>query len=188
MFAVLDPDHVAARNANDLGELFLRNTGPLTCSPVRGANFWVLHDCFHVTSYTSRGVTCQVESHLHFNRWHVTLRHVTGAGTPGSRLRALREAADLSQLQLSEATGVDRSAISNIELGKVGLGYKRAAMFAQALDVDVKELLPGGRGAPSLDQRLAKLELMLSQLLSPGQVAAVELQLARDDLDEAVGG
>ncbi len=113
---------------------------------------------------------------------------MTGAGTPGSRLRALREAADLSQLQLSEATGVDRSAISNIELGKVGLGYKRAAMFAQALDVDVKELLPGGRGAPSLDQRLAKLELMLSQLLSPGQVAAVELQLARDDLDEAVGG
>ena len=52
-----------------------------------------------------------------------------------------REAAGLSQEQLAFASGIDRSFVSKLELGKVRLGLGIAKKLADAFDVHLSVLI-----------------------------------------------
>jgi transcriptional regulator with XRE-family HTH domain len=53
--------------------------------------------------------------------------------SPGESVRIMRELQELSQNQLSEATGIPQSTISAIERERVNLGVERAKVLARAL-------------------------------------------------------
>jgi transcriptional regulator with XRE-family HTH domain len=53
--------------------------------------------------------------------------------SPGESLRILRELQELSQNELSEASGIPQSTISAIENGRVQLGVERTKVLARAL-------------------------------------------------------
>ena len=53
--------------------------------------------------------------------------------TVGESVRILRELQELSQNQLSEASGISQATISAIENGRVRLGVERAKVLARAL-------------------------------------------------------
>lgn len=60
----------------------------------------------------------------------------------GLRIRTARKAAGLSQVQLSEASGVDQRTISDIETGDVkSPGFDPVAKLARALDIPADDLL-----------------------------------------------
>jgi excisionase family DNA binding protein len=59
----------------------------------------------------------------------------------GTRLRARREAAGLSQLQLSAASGVTHEAISNLETGKRSPFASTVRALAQALGIHPERLI-----------------------------------------------
>jgi DNA-binding XRE family transcriptional regulator len=56
-----------------------------------------------------------------------------------SRLKALREARGLTQVQLSEASGVSQATISRVEAGRLEPGWETAVRLADALGVSVEE-------------------------------------------------
>ena len=86
--------------------------------------------------------------------------------TPGERIRELRLERDWTQKQLAAKVGnIDHSGVSNIELGSVPLGHRRAQRFAKAFGVSVEEILPPAAARTSLssvDRRLANIEETLS--------------------------
>ncbi|HET7202405.1 MAG TPA: helix-turn-helix transcriptional regulator [Steroidobacteraceae bacterium] len=51
----------------------------------------------------------------------------------GESVRILRELQELSQSQLSAATGIPQATISAVENGRVNLGVERAKVLARAL-------------------------------------------------------
>ena len=53
--------------------------------------------------------------------------------TVGESVRILRELQELTQSQLSEATGIPQASISAIENDRVNLGVERAKVLARAL-------------------------------------------------------
>ena len=53
--------------------------------------------------------------------------------TVGESVRTVRELQEMSQSQLSAATGIPQSTISAIENGRVNLGVERAKQLARAL-------------------------------------------------------
>lgn len=73
----------------------------------------------------------------------------------------------MSQQKLATMTGVDRSAISNMERGQVGLGEGRAEILAAALGTTAEALL----GSPAEEAAERSLEdARLDELL--GSIAA----------------
>lgn len=72
----------------------------------------------------------------------------------GYRLRAIREAAALTQIELSRRSGVSQSNISGMERGRLRLpSYRSVRKLATALDVPVQDLLavPDATPAPAPD-------------------------------------
>ena len=61
----------------------------------------------------------------------------------GLRVRALREAADLSQEGLAERTGMSRNYLGSIERGEVNPSLLKIASVAQALNVPLGQLFAG---------------------------------------------
>lgn len=61
---------------------------------------------------------------------------------PRNRLRELRKAAGLSQIQLAEATGVSQSAISQIENDVIAMDTAWMRSFARVLNCTPADLLP----------------------------------------------
>ena len=59
------------------------------------------------------------------------------------RLRELRERVSLSQMELSERSGVSRATIADLELGKRGAQPKTRRKLAAALGVEPWELVEG---------------------------------------------
>jgi transcriptional regulator with XRE-family HTH domain len=57
------------------------------------------------------------------------------------RLRELRERVSLSQMKLSERSGVSRATIADLELGKRGAQPKTRRKLAEALGVEPWELV-----------------------------------------------
>jgi transcriptional regulator with XRE-family HTH domain len=55
--------------------------------------------------------------------------------TPGEMLKTLRELQELSQSELSDATGISQSNISAMETGARQIGRERALVLAKALRV-----------------------------------------------------
>lgn len=111
------------------------------------------------------------------------LRHVTYAG---DTLRRLRESAGLTQEQLSKKSGIDRSAIVNIERGNIGLGPARASRLAKALRVDpvvfVDPVTIDESGRPlTLEERVAGLEERQRHGIEEvyGKLAGLEERLER---------
>lgn len=65
------------------------------------------------------------------------------AGTRiGERLRATRLARGLTQEQLADKAELQRPTVNQIERDKLGVGPKRLAQLASALEVSVLELAP----------------------------------------------
>lgn len=78
----------------------------------------------------------------------------------GARVRTLREAAGLTQLQLATAVGVARSSIATIETGRQGdLRTALLARIAAALDTTLAAVL-----AVDPEERLAKAEARIARL------------------------
>lgn len=69
------------------------------------------------------------------------------------RLRQVRLARGMTQAQLAEGAGVPASYISDLEQAKAAPGIDLVARLATALNTTVAELLSGGSGPPSPDQR-----------------------------------
>lgn len=63
------------------------------------------------------------------------------------RISALREKAELTQEQLADACGVDKTAVSHWENGVARPGLLRLNAIAKALDVTVDDLIDGERAA-----------------------------------------
>lgn len=59
----------------------------------------------------------------------------------GRKLRQLRDESELTQEQLGEMTGLDRTYISGIERGVRNPSLKNIEKLAKALDVKISELL-----------------------------------------------
>ena len=57
------------------------------------------------------------------------------------RLKELRERVSLSQMELSERSGVSRATIADLELGKRGAQPKTRRKLAEALGVEPWELV-----------------------------------------------
>jgi transcriptional regulator with XRE-family HTH domain len=71
----------------------------------------------------------------------------------GERMRAARTAAGLSQVALSEATGLDRAAISFLERSERSPDLSTLARVASALATTPSQLLEGiGAGSASFEQ------------------------------------
>ncbi|WP_322034419.1 helix-turn-helix transcriptional regulator [Burkholderia sp. BCC1970] len=66
------------------------------------------------------------------------------ARTFAEQVRLRREAAKLSQEQLGDLVGLDRTAVSRIERVHPNLTISRVASIAQALGVEISQLLEGG--------------------------------------------
>jgi transcriptional regulator with XRE-family HTH domain len=59
----------------------------------------------------------------------------------GRRVRSLREEQGLSLLRFADKTGIHRSHLSQIELGRVNVTLDTLFCLADALDTDVSQLL-----------------------------------------------
>jgi transcriptional regulator with XRE-family HTH domain len=59
----------------------------------------------------------------------------------GSRIRAARGAADLTQEELAAKIGVTRSAVANLEAGRQGLTLMRLGQLAVALEMSLDALI-----------------------------------------------
>ncbi|HEX2903477.1 MAG TPA: helix-turn-helix transcriptional regulator [Jatrophihabitans sp.] len=71
----------------------------------------------------------------------------------GQRVRQLRHEAGLTQVELAEASGIDRAALSTIESGKRDLGVSKVFPLAAALGVAADRLFATSPGE-TVDGRL----------------------------------
>lgn len=62
----------------------------------------------------------------------------------GINVRNIRRARAISQDQLALRAGIDRSYMGRIERGQVNITLEKVYRLAEALDSDVRELLPLG--------------------------------------------
>jgi transcriptional regulator with XRE-family HTH domain len=60
----------------------------------------------------------------------------------GSRVKAIREEQGISQDQLGYECEMSRVNISRIENGQIGTAVHKLLHIAEALDIDVRDLLP----------------------------------------------
>lgn len=60
----------------------------------------------------------------------------------GEKLREIRERAGVSQERLAELAGVHRTYISTVERGKRNISLVNIFRIAEALDVEMQELMP----------------------------------------------
>lgn len=100
------------------------------------------------------------------------------------RLRALREAAELTQGQLAERMtqlgfSMHQTAVAKIELGQRPVRVNEVVAFAAALRVPVTDLLPGAASAPEAEALWPEiLEAAAQRLELTRRYAAIEAQHA----------
>jgi len=66
---------------------------------------------------------------------------VLSKGEIGQRLRALRQAQEMTQVQLARVLGTQQTAISQVELGNRGLTVQQVVKLAKALRVSTDAIL-----------------------------------------------
>lgn len=98
----------------------------------------------------------------------------------GGRVRALRQAMDMSQAKLAKAIGTHAPNVSMIERGLRGVSLQQVVKLSKALKVSPEEIL-GGKGskrrrktAPPSPKLLRRLERIQS-LPKPKQTALLDL-------------
>lgn len=97
----------------------------------------------------------------------------------GGRIRALREARDLTQEKLARAIGTHAPNVSMIERGLRGVSLQQVVKLSKALKVSPEEIL-GGKGnkrrktAPPSPKLLRRLERIQS-LPKPKQTALLDI-------------
>lgn len=69
----------------------------------------------------------------------------------GARLRALRKARDMTQVELAEVLGTQQTAISQVEIGNRGLTVQQVVKLAKALRVSTDAILGPRNGAAPED-------------------------------------
>lgn len=102
----------------------------------------------------------------------------------GSRLRAARLGAGLSQSRLEELSGIPKARLSRYENGRVEPSIRTLTRLARALDVSEASLL-GDRDA-AIDGFFAVLDRRGVRIASPEQGARLAQAVA--DMIEARGG
>jgi transcriptional regulator with XRE-family HTH domain len=102
----------------------------------------------------------------------------------GSRLRAARVGAGLSQSELEELSGIPKARLSRYENGHVEPSIQTLAKLAKALNVSEASLLGDRRAV--LDEFFAVLDQRGVQVSSSEQ--GVQLAHAVADMVEALGG
>jgi transcriptional regulator with XRE-family HTH domain len=101
----------------------------------------------------------------------------------GQLLSAARLRAGLTQDRLGSKLDppMTRAAIANIEAGKQRVLVRTLTQLAEALEVDVKTLIPGqdarGRKASKADTKTLQAELTHQLVLSPDKVKALAKQI-----------
>lgn len=69
----------------------------------------------------------------------------------GKLLLATRSEAGMTQEELAHLSGLDRTTVSQLELGKASPRLETLVRLAGALDIDPRELVPPIRWAPASD-------------------------------------
>jgi transcriptional regulator with XRE-family HTH domain len=86
----------------------------------------------------------------------------------GARLRSLRQASDMTQVQLAKVLGTQQTAVSQVELGNRGLTIQQVVKLAKALHVSTDAILGPTNGAPHdelpTDRRLLRRLRQIEQL------------------------
>jgi excisionase family DNA binding protein len=108
-------------------------------------------------------------------RWRQDRRHA------GWRLRQLREAAGMTQLELAAASGLRHETLSRLELGRQGASAESVRALAQALAVDPEQFVgrePVGRTRLTVTEAAARLEVPAARIetwLQQGRLAGVKV-------------
>lgn len=106
---------------------------------------------------------------------------------PGNRLRELRKAAELTQQELADVTGVSQAAISQLENGERSMDIAWMRTFARALKCAAADLLDPEDNPDRLDgqeralvTRYRKADTAQRQTLERVAAAVVPLEDAED--------
>jgi transcriptional regulator with XRE-family HTH domain len=100
--------------------------------------------------------------------------HLELLGTVGNRIRELRIKAGLNQVQLGQKADLKNTYISELESGSANITLSTLARMAEALDVEVLDLLPERRTGGLSPQGFERLQTLLVQLITElGQFASL---------------
>lgn len=102
----------------------------------------------------------------------------------GERIKKLREIKGMTQGELGEIVGVNRSQISNIEKGKRSTTVERQVKIAKALGISVADLYDEEDKLPEEDGYLILTEELKKEGIDP-QTARAWLEFARKFVDES---
>ena len=82
------------------------------------------------------------------------------------RLQEARKRAGLTQIELGEKAGLKQSYIFELEYGNTNITLRTLEKMAKALDVDVRDLLPGSALAPPSATDIQNILEHLDQLVN----------------------
>ena len=93
------------------------------------------------------------------------------------RLQDARLRAGLTQVQLGERANLKQSYIFELEYGSTNITLRTLEKMAKALDVDMRDLLPGSPLAPPSPADLQQISARLDQMVG---VAEAQLKVFND--------
>jgi transcriptional regulator with XRE-family HTH domain len=67
-------------------------------------------------------------------------------------VKIYRHLANLSQIELSEKTGIDQSVLSKIERNQIPISCDKKTLISKALNVDLKILFPYDKGETNINE------------------------------------
>jgi transcriptional regulator with XRE-family HTH domain len=96
----------------------------------------------------------------------------------GARLRALRKARDMTQVELAKVLGTQQTAISQVEIGNRGLTVQQVVKLARALRVPTDAILGSTNGVVHddlpTDRKLLRRLRQIEKLPKPEKQALLK--------------
>lgn len=105
----------------------------------------------------------------------------------GERIRALRQARAMTQIDLAEALGITQSNLSAIERGARGLTVHQVVKLARALRVTTDEILSPTKGAAKSGRDVMEDRRFLRRLQKVGELPERDQQALLRTLDAFLG-